>query len=77
MGFSNDIKKFTEKAKKELEVKRKEAEENAEVVLRELLGDDMLLIEEITLDTDVGKFYNVVAPQIVLDKLQEANLLKF
>jgi hypothetical protein len=76
MGFSDDIKKFSNKTKENMQEKVKEVEINAEKILHDLLGEDISLIENISFDTDVGKFHNVVAPESVIDKLREAGLLK-
>ena len=76
MSFSDDIKKFNETAKKAMEAKEREVQENAKKALIDVLGDDASLIEGISLDADTGKFHSVVAPERVLAKLHEANLLK-
>lgn len=76
MGFSDEINRFTDKAKETIEAKKREVEENAKKVLKDLLGDDVSQIESIVLDADIGKFHSVVAPEGVLAKLREADLLK-
>ncbi len=76
MKFEDQIKAFTDKTKETLENKKQEIEENAKKVLHDLLGNDISQIQSISLDTDVGKFHNVVAPESVLSKLRNANLLK-
>jgi hypothetical protein len=42
----------------------------------EVLGEDASLIESISLDANSGKFHCVIAPENVLAKLREADLLK-
>lgn len=76
MGFEDQIKAFTEKAKKDIEAKMAEVKNNANKALQDLLGEDASKIESISLNTNTGKFYSVVAPESVIDKLRCANLLK-
>lgn len=76
MSFSDQIKKFSDNAKNEIEKKKKEAETNARNRLQELLLEEVREIKSITLDADIGKFYDVDAPASVLEKLRKADLLK-
>lgn len=76
MSFSDQIKKFSDNAKNEIEKKKKEAENNARNRLQELLLEEVREIKSITLDADIGKFYDVDAPASVLEKLRKADLLK-
>ena len=76
MGFQDQIKAFGDKAKKAMETKKREVESNAKKVLHDLLGDEVSRIQSISLDADIGKFHSVVAPESILAKLREANLLK-
>lgn len=76
MGFEDQIKAFGDKAKEAMEAKKREVESNAKKVLHDLLGDDVSQIQSISLDADIGKFHSVVAPESILAKLREANLLK-
>lgn len=76
MSFSDQIKKFSDNAKNEIEKKKKEVEVNARNRLQELLLDEAREIKSITLDADIGKFYDVVAPASVLEKLRKAGLLR-
>lgn len=76
MSFSDQIKKFSDNAKNEIEKKRKEVEINARNRLQELLLDEVREIKSITLDADIGKFYDVDAPASILEKLRKADLLR-
>jgi hypothetical protein len=76
MSFKDQIRTFCTKANEALEAKKREVENNAKKVLHDLLGDEVSQIQSISLDADVGKFHSVVAPERVLAKLREANLLK-
>lgn len=76
MSFSDDIKKFTEKAKKGFEEAKEQLAINAKNRLQEVLGDEADKIKSIKLDADVGKFYDVDAPESVLKKLRNEGLLK-
>lgn len=76
MGLEDQIKAFSEKFSEATEVKKLEVENNAMNILRKLLGDDFSKIQSIALDADIGKFHSVVAPESVITKLREANLLK-
>ena len=76
MSFSDQIKKFSDNAKNEIEKKKKEVENNARNRLQELLLEEVREIKSITLDADIGKFYDVDAPASVLEKLRKADLLK-
>lgn len=76
MGFEGQIKAFTDKAKEDLDAKVSEAEKNAKKVLHDLLGDEISQIQSISLDADIGKFHSVIAPESILAKLREADLLK-
>lgn len=76
MGFADDINKFSNKVNEAMEAKKREVGENAKKVLADVLGEDASLIESISLDADIGKFHSVVAPEKVIAKLREANLLK-
>ena len=76
MGFEDQIKAFGDNAKEAMEAKKREVESNAKKVLHDLLGDDVSQIQSISLDADIGKFHSVVAPESILAKLCEANLLK-
>lgn len=76
MGFEDQIKAFTDKTKKEMDEKVLEVEENAKKALHDLLGEEISQIQSISLDADIGKFHSVDAPESVLAKLREADLLK-
>ncbi|OGS98228.1 MAG: hypothetical protein A3F73_01855 [Gallionellales bacterium RIFCSPLOWO2_12_FULL_59_22] len=76
MGFEDQIKAFADKAKEAMEAKKLEVENNAKKALHDLLGEDVSKIQSISLDADIGKFHSVVAPESILAKLREANLLK-
>ena len=76
MSFSDQIKKFSDNAKNEIEKKKKEVENNARNRLQELLLEDVREIKSIKFDADIGKFYDVDAPASVLEKLRKADLLK-
>lgn len=76
MGFKDQIKAFNDKAKEAMEAKKHEVESNAKKALHDLLGDEVSQIQSISLDADIGKFHSVVAPESILAKLREANLLK-
>ena len=76
MGLEDQIKAFSEKSSDKMDAKKLEVSNNAMNMLRELLGDDFSKIQSIALDADIGKFHSVVAPESVLAKLREANLLK-
>jgi len=76
MSFSDQISKFSDNAKNEIEKKRKEVEINARNRLQELLLDEVREIKSITLDADIGKFYDVDAPASILEKLRKADLLR-
>jgi len=76
MKFSDQIKSFTDKAKVGMEQAQQELIENAKQRLDDVLGDDAALIKSIKLDTDVGKFYDIEAPEAVLDKLRAAGLVR-
>jgi len=76
MAFGDQIKRFTENAKQQMEAQKKQVERNARQRLVEILGDDVALIKNIALDTDIGKFYNIDAPQEVVDRLRSAGVVK-
>lgn len=76
MGFGDQIKQFADNQKKELEQARKQVGVNAEERLRQLLGADFKLVKNIKLDADVGKFYDVDAPEAIVKKIRAAGLLK-
>ena len=76
MGFADQIKAFTGKVNDALDAKKLDTESDAKKILLETLGEDASLIESISLDADVGKFYDVVAPEHVVAKLRAANLLR-
>ena len=76
MSFSGDIKTFTNATKAKLDEALAQVEKNAKARLVEILGDDVSLIKSIRLDADVGKFYEVDAPDSVVEKLRQAGLLK-
>jgi hypothetical protein len=76
MGFGDQIQKFGDGVMAQLDVKKKEAQVNAEERLRELLGEDVALIKSSSLDLDVGKFYAVDAPEAVIARIRAAGLLR-
>lgn len=76
MAFGDQIKRFAENAKQQMEAQKKQVEQNAKQRLAGILGDDVALIKSIALDADVGKFYNIDAPQEVLDRLRSAGVVK-
>lgn len=76
MGFGDQIKAFAEKAKSNIEAKQAEAESNAKKALLDLLGEEASQIESISLNLDTGKFHSVVAPENIITKLRDANLLE-
>lgn len=76
MEFDDQIKAFGNKAKEAMETKKREVENNAKKILHDLLGEEVSQIQSISLDADIGKFHSVVAPESILAKLREANLLK-
>jgi hypothetical protein len=76
MAFGDQIKRFTENAKQQMDAQKKQVEQNAKRRLVEILGDDVALIKSIALDADVGKFYNIDAPQEVVDRLRSAGVVK-
>lgn len=76
MAFGDQIKRFTENAKQQLEDQKKQVEQNAKQRLIEILGDDIALIKSIAMDADVGKFYDIDAPQAIIDRLRSAGVVK-
>lgn len=76
MAFGDQIKRFSENAKQQLEAQKKQVEQNAKQRLVEILGDDVALIKSIALDADIGKFYNIDAPHDVVDRLRIAGVVK-
>jgi hypothetical protein len=76
MSFADQVKAFADKAKAALDAKQKEVELNGKKVLQDLLGDEVSKIQSIRLDTDCGKFYDVVAPESIIAKLRAAGLMK-
>ena len=76
MKFSDQINNFTDKAKVGMEQAQQEVIANAKQRLGDVLGDDASLIKSIKLDADVGKFYDIEAPEAVLDKLRAAGLVR-
>lgn len=76
MDFGDQIKRFTENAKQQSEAQKKQVEQNAKQRLVEILGHDVALIKSIALDADIGKFYNIDAPQEVVDQLRIAGVVK-
>lgn len=77
MGFADSIKKFVDETKVKLQTKQEEAAANALVALKVTLGDEINLITQSpSFDLETGKFYNVHAPDAVLEKLRAAGLLR-
>lgn len=76
MRFEDKIKAFVNNSKSDIEARKAEAESNAKKVLQNLLGEDVSKIEDIALNFDTGKFHSVVAPEYVIAKLRDANLLE-
>jgi len=75
MGLPDSVKDFTEKAKALLDERVARVTENAKKVLAETLGDDVALVRSIVLNADVGKFYDIDAPEHVIQKLRDADLV--
>ena len=53
----------------------KDVEKAAGEILNDILGDEVSLIESISFSKAEGKFHSVEAPDEILDKLREADLL--
>lgn len=75
MGFSDSIRDFAEKTTALLEEQKARVAENAKKVLVETLGDDVALVRKIALNADIGKFYDIEAPEHVIQKLRDADLV--
>lgn len=75
MSFSDSVKTFGEKATELLEDQKARVAENAKKVLAETLGDDVALVRSISLNADIGKFYDIDAPERVIQKLRDADLV--
>jgi hypothetical protein len=75
MGFSDSVKDFAEKTTALLEEQKARLAENAKKVLAETLGDDVALVKSASLNADIGKFYDIEAPEHVIQKLRDANLV--
>jgi hypothetical protein len=76
MGFADDVKKWTGGAKANIDAAVKQDVQNAGVVLERVLGEDAKKITGGAYDVSAGKFYGVVAPPDVLERMRKANLLK-
>jgi hypothetical protein len=76
MGFSDSIKAFIEnEAKPAMDRQVERVKENAREVLAETLGEDFALVRKIYINADIGKFYDIEAPEHVIQKLRDANLV--
>lgn len=76
MAFGDQVKRFTEKAKLQLEDVKKQVEANAKQRLVDILGDDVGRIRGIKLDTDIGKFYDIDAPEEIIERLRSSGVVK-
>ena len=76
MSFADRVKGFTDKVKADIEHAQQRAIENGKLRLVEILGEDAQLITSLKLDTDVGKFYDITAPDHVVEKLRASGLVR-
>lgn len=76
MSFGNQLKKFAEMTTEQMRAASAEDEARAKQTLRDILGEDVLLIKDVTYDQSLGKFYAIDAPQSVIDRLRDAGVLK-
>lgn len=76
MSFSSDIKKFSTKVSFMVDVVEKEQQSKITSFLKDFLGDEYSSIKSISFDNDLLKFYDVIAPETVIEKLKKANYLR-
>ena len=76
MTMSKGINEFVERQKLQLEEQQRQLQETAKQRLFEVLGNDVGLVKGIALDADVGKFFDIDAPQEVVDRLRAAGLVR-
>lgn len=76
MGFADDVKKWTDARKAEMDDAISQVKANAERRLQEVLGEDVTKITGGVFDAATGKFYDMQAPVDVLEKMRQANLLR-
>lgn len=76
MGFSEQVKKFADKAKQELSLAQDQATKNMENKLAEVLGEDVGKITGGSFDVGTGKLSGVQAPPDVIERLRAADLLR-
>lgn len=76
MSFSSDIKKFSTKVSSMVDVVEKEQQSKITSFLKDFLGDEYSSIKSISFDNDLLKFYDVIAPETVIEKLKKANYLR-
>jgi hypothetical protein len=76
MSFSKDIGNFASKALSTIEAAQKEQQVKVNQFLTDLLGEDVSKIEHIEFDNDTGKFFNLKAPNHIIEKFREKDCLQ-
>lgn len=76
MGFADDVKRWANDTKVKIDQAVERNIQNAGALLEQILGEDAKKITKGAYDVASGRFYDVVAPDEVLRKMREANLLR-
>lgn len=76
MSFSKDIDKFSSDVTLKLDNLLKEQQEKIKSFLVDFLGEDASKIEHIEFDNDELKFFNLKAPNYIVEKFKSKNYLK-
>ncbi|MDD5276508.1 MAG: hypothetical protein PHR16_10555 [Methylovulum sp.] len=76
MSFSKDIDKFAYEAISKIEDALENQQEKIKQFLVDFLGDDISKIEHIEFDNDEEKFFNLKAPEDIIEKFKAKGYLK-
>lgn len=76
MSFGKDIANFASEARSKIDAALKEQQVKINQFLVEFLGEDVSKIEHIEFDNDELKFFNLKAPEDIVEKFKSAGYLK-
>lgn len=73
MGFSDDVRKFGERTNQKMNDLQKS---QYDAFLKEKLGEDFNLIQSYRFDDSAKRFYDVVAPDSVIETMKRMGYLR-
>lgn len=76
MSFGKDIADFASSTLSDIDAARQEQQVKIKEFLVEFLGEDVSGIEHIEFDNDESKFFNLKAPEHIVEKFKSAGYLK-